>query len=157
MPLTSTLATLQIKTAPTDQDGPISYQYPSQQQLLDLRRSVFASTACRSFKICLRKLMHRLYHSRLAGAIGVEVVGSAESFLQKDALRTLLDDFSWLPAHLFCFQQPETIGLPFPSRLRGFVEQRTRRAFARQTLDQKQLPIRQGFLVPPMDVTPRYD
>lgn len=68
-------------------------------------------------------------------------------FSQQDALRPLLDEVAWLPEHSSRDQQPEpeTVGLPLLSRLRGFVEGRTRRAFVWESLKQEYALFRVTF------------
>lgn len=66
-------------------------------------------------------------------------------FPQQDALRPLLDEVAWLPEHSSRDQQPETVGLPLLSRLRGFVEERTRRAFVWKLLKQEYALFRESF------------
>lgn len=65
---------------------------------------------------------HQLYRLRVSKAVGGKTIGELGKELDPEALKVAVEEISWVPIHLFTFEEPWSFRLPVLDRLKGFIE-----------------------------------
>jgi hypothetical protein len=69
--------------------------------------------------------LHHPYEQRILTAIGEEVLDKRAELMKPATLQIWALEISWVPTHLFVFQQPDTHHLSLLDRFKGFIENAT--------------------------------
>jgi hypothetical protein len=103
------------------------------------------SQAYTSFKTRMLNFSHRPYEKRILAAIGKEVLGKRAELMRPATLQIWALEISWVPTHLFVFQQPDTHHLSLLDRFKGCIENATDENWNWSPLEPRLRPIREGY------------
>lgn len=97
-------------------------EQPTDENLTRIRDFLLASKAYVHLKDRLVTFAHQPYGLRISRAFGGKAFGDSGRELDPRPLKAAVEEISWVPVHLFTFQEPWSFRLSVLDRLKGLIE-----------------------------------